>query len=204
VGRKLRRCLAAPAALFLAATAASTVWAAGPASAAAGGKHHRPPPYGPHTCTVVVDVSPGEVGHGGTISVTLSGDCLNDVFTIAVKDRTLGAVTTNDAGTGSRSFALPCAVNVGTHTVFAVDAIGNTGSAPLRVTPAPCASAPGHGKEGGPPPKHHPDRPGTGSDLRVAGVKATAAMPAGAAAVGVAGLLILTSLKRRRRRDFTR
>jgi hypothetical protein len=138
------------------------------------------------------------VGHGGTITTDLSGDCFGDTFNIVVKDRTLGTVRTDAAGNGSGTFALPCAVNVGSHIVSATDAIGNTGSAPLRVTPAPCASAPGHHKGSQPPPNHHPHL-----DLRVAGVKASAAMPAGAAAVGVAGLLILSGRKRRRRRDFT-
>jgi hypothetical protein len=199
MGRKLKRCLVPPAALLLGATAASTAWAAGPAAAEVRGHHHRPPPYGPHTCTVVVGVSPATVGHGGTITIGLSGDCFTDIFTIDVKARTLGTVATNGAGSGSGSFALPCAVNVGTHAVFAVDAIGNTGSAPVQVIPAPCASAPGHDKGGKPPPGRHLHQ-----DVRVAGVDATAAMPAGAAAVGVAGLLILNRRKRRWRRDFTR
>jgi hypothetical protein len=93
-------------------------------------------------------------------------------------------------------------VNVGTHTVFAVDAKGNSASAPLTVTHAPCASAPGHHKGGRPPPQRHSHRPGTGSDLPVAGVSATAAVPAGAAALGLAGLLILRGRKRRQGRSF--
>jgi hypothetical protein len=131
----------------------------------------------------------------------LSGDCVKDTFSVVVhsKERTLGTIATDAGGNGSGSFALPCAVNVGTHTVIATDALGNSGSAPLRVRPAPCASAPGHKKGGKPPRGHHPHQ-----DMRVAGVKATAAMPAGAAAVGVAGLLILNGRKRRQRRDFTR
>src|SRR5262249_15844981 len=151
-----------------------------------------------------VGVSPATIGHGGTVTIRLSGDCFQDTFTIVVhsKERTLGTISTDPAGMGMKSFALPCAVNVGRHMVTASDALGNTGAAPLRVTPAPCASAPGHDKGRKPPPSHRPHQAKAGSDLRIAGVNATAAMPAGAAAVGVTGLLILSGRKRRRRRDF--
>ena len=206
---------------MVAATAASAVWTAGPASAAgttsttgsasatAKGHHHRPPPYGPKTCTVIVSVSPATVGHGGTITVELSGDCFRDTFAIVVfsSTRTLGTITTDASGHGSKRFALPCAVNVGSHTVIVVDAIGNSGAAPLRVTPGPCASAPGHqkghGHKGdghksvGPPHQGGQHQPRSGSDLRIAGVNAQAGVPAGAAALGVAGLVVLRVRKRR-------
>jgi hypothetical protein len=155
--------------------------------------------YGPKPCVVIVGVSPPSVGHGGTISVKLSGDCFTDTFTVVVKGRTLGNIVTDAAGTGSGTFALPCAVNVGRHMVVAVDAIGNSGSAPLAVTPAPCASAPGHAKSGGTGPGRK-RVPRTNSDLRLAGVHASAGVPAGAAAVGLLGLLILGGRKRRQGR----
>ncbi len=207
MGRRLGVLLVAPVALLVAATAASTALTAGPAAAAGRGDHHRPPPYGPHPCTVAVTVSPASVGHGGTITVRLSGDCFSDTFAIVVfsSSRTLGDITTNAGGSGLRSFALPCAVNVGEHTVVAVDAIGNSGSAPFRVRPGPCASAPGHQKGHKPPHKgdgpphqrgHHGSK--SGSDVRVAGVNAEAGIPVGAAAVGIAGLVILKVRKRRR------
>jgi hypothetical protein len=147
----------------------------------------------------MVDVSPATVGHGGTITISLSGDCLQDTFFIVVhsSERTLGSITTDAAGNGSAPFALPCAVNVGRHIVTAADGIGNTGSAPLRVSPAPCQSAPGHGKHGG----HNGGGPPRKHDLRVAGVEAQAGVPVGAAAVGASGLLIL-GLRNRRRSHF--
>jgi hypothetical protein len=159
----------------------------------------------------MVTVSPPSVGHGGTISVSLSGDCFTDTFSIVVKARTLGTIATDATGSGSGSFALPCAVNVGTHTVTAADAFGNSGSASLGVTPAPCASAPGHKKGhrppddgGGPPNKagHHGQK--SRSDVRIAGVNAEAGIPVGAAVVGAAGLVLLSYRKRRKNHQLSK
>jgi hypothetical protein len=192
--------------LLMAATTGGMAVAASSASATPLSKHHHDH-YGPQTCTVNVSVSPSHVGHGGTITVALSGDCFDDSFSVVVhtKEKTIGTITTNHLGSGSGTFALPCGVNVGTHTVTAIDAIGNLGSAPLTVTPAPCASAPGHAKDGKPPhngkPPHSskPGKPKGSSHVTVLGVNASAGIPAGAAVVGTLGLVILRNRKRPRR-----
>jgi hypothetical protein len=161
----------------------------------------------------MVQVKPPNVDQGGTVTVKLSGKCFNDTFTISVTGHTLGTVTTDAKGKGSGTFTLPCAVTPGSHTVLAVDAIGDVGSGRVRVRPASCPSSPGHqkghgdqgGDQQGDGPAHQggQHQPKSSSDLRIAGVDAQAGVPAGAAVVGVAGLLVLRMRKRRQRREFT-
>jgi hypothetical protein len=155
----------------------------------------------------MVQVKPPNVDQGGTVTVKLSGKCFNDTFSISVTGHTLGTVTTDAKGKGSDTFTLPCAVTEGTRDVVAVDALGNSASGRVRIRFAACpptGHGRGHGHIGsnhdsdGPPQKGGQHQPKSGSDLRIAGVNAQAALPAGAAALGVAGLLVLGVRKRRR------
>lgn len=142
--------------------------------------------YGPGACAATVTINHATVGHGGTITVSVSGTCGDDTFTIVVHSNavTLGTITTNASGSGSGNFTLPCSVNPGQHTITATDPSGNSGSAPLTVTPAACASA-GSTANGG--------LPITGSNSALLG-------GIGAGAVGLGGLIVLTSRKRRQNR----
>jgi hypothetical protein len=156
----------------------------------------------------MVQVKPPNVDQGGTITVKLSGKCFNDVFTVSVLGQTLGTVLTDAKGKGSNTFFLPCSVTAGTQDVLAVDAVSNSDSGRVRVRSAACPPSPGQQKghetqagghqSGGPSQNglQHQSKPT--SDLRIAGVKARAGVPAGAAALGVAGLLVLRVRKRRR------
>jgi hypothetical protein len=156
----------------------------------------------------MVQVKPPNVDQGGIITVKLSGKCFNDIFTVSVLDQTLGTVRTDAKGKGSNTVALPCSVTAGTQFVFAVDAVGNNDSGRVRVRVAACPSSPGqqkgHGTQAGghqsgdPSQNNVKDESKPASDLRIAGLHAQAGVRAGAAALGVAGLLVLRSRKRRR------
>jgi hypothetical protein len=155
----------------------------------------------------MVQVKPPNVEQGGTVTVKLSGKCSNDIFTVSVMGQTLGTVRTDARGMGSNTFALPCSVTAGTQSVFAADAVGNSDSGRVRVRSAVCPSSPGQQKGHGADPSGHrsggssqnASKHGSSptSDLRIAGVNAQAGVSAGAAALGLAGLLVLRNRKRR-------
>jgi LPXTG-motif cell wall-anchored protein len=188
---RLHRCLFGSLVLAVALGAACLF--AGPASAAP----RVPAAYGPNACTVTVSINPSTVGHGGTITISLSGTCGDRTFTIVIHNHTvtLGTINTDAFGNGSGTFTLPCSVNVGAHTVTATDQYGNTGSSPLTVTPGPCAAAPGLAAS-------HSSPPGLGasqsSSLPFTGTDAAGFGAVAAGIIGVGGLLVLGSRKRRR------
>jgi hypothetical protein len=207
MGLRLGRLLVAPVVLLMAVSVGSTLWIASPAAATGQGDHHGPPPYGPQPCRVMVQVKPPNVDQGGTITVKLSGRCFNDIFTVSLMRQALGTVLTDAKGKGSNTFALPCSVTAGTRDVFAVDAVGNSDSRRVRVRSAACPSSLGRQKgrgtqadghqSGGPSQSGGQHQSQPTSDLRLAGVDTRAGVPVGAAALGVAGLVVLRVRKRR-------
>lgn len=139
--------------------------------------------YGPGACTASASVSPSTVSPGGSVTVTISGTCANETFTVTLHSTpvTLGTITTNASGSGSGTFTIPSNTAAGTHTITVSDVSGNSGTATLVVTGATTATTTASGL------------PTTGTDAAALGV-------IGAAAVGAGGLLVLGARKRRRNR----
>lgn len=161
-----------------AAVAASTWLAFGAAPAFAGPSIAQ---YGPGACTATASVSPSTVAPGGSITVTISGTCANETFTVTLHSTpvTLGTITTNASGAGSGTFTIPANTPAGTHTITVSDVSGNSGSATLVVTGAA----------------------GTSTNLPLTGTNDAIPLGViGAAAVGTGGLLVLSVRKRRRNR----
>lgn len=141
------------------------------------------PAYGPGACTVTVSVTPPTVAAGGSVTVTLSGTCGNETFTVTLHSTpvTLGTVTTNASGSGSGTFTIPSNTTSGSHTITVSDVSGNSGSASITVT---------GGTSGG---TTSTGLPTTGTDVGLVG-------GIGAAAVATGGLLVLAARKRRHNR----
>ena len=177
---RLGKCLAAVALAFsaLTMTAASL-----PSPASATPLITACPPYGPCvTVTVTVTVSPGSGPAGATITITVTVHGLTvDTFTLVFHSSgtTLGTVSTGANGVGTGTFTVPANAAVGTHTITATDAAGNTGSTSFTVTAVSTAVAPSS------------SLPFTGADI--AGITVGAA-----AAIGTGGLLLLGARRRRR------
>ena len=142
--------------------------------------------YGPVTCTVTISITPSTVGLGATITITISGNCGNDTFTIVLHSSpvTLGTISTNASGSGTGSFTVPTSTSPGTHTITATDPSGNSASATITVTGAAATTA---------------------TTTSSAALPFTGANAAGTAAIGagvlcVGGLLVLGARKRRQSR----
>jgi len=57
--------------------------------------------YGPAGCVAAMGVSPAAVTAGSSVTVTITGTCIDDAFTITVSDpATLGTITTGASGAG--------------------------------------------------------------------------------------------------------
>jgi hypothetical protein len=94
--------------------------------------------------TVVITPTTG-TNHGGTILVSLSGECVNSTFNVVAKNKPVGSVTTDTNGNGLAEILLPCRVGPGTQDIVITDTSGATAAtASVVVTSGPCASAPGH------------------------------------------------------------
>jgi hypothetical protein len=166
--------------LAVTGVAATILGWASPASATAA--------YGPVVCSESASISPSTVAPGGSFTLSLTGGCANDTFTVVLHSSpvTLGTITTNASGSGSAGFSVPANTAGGDHTVTAADASGNSASvaivitaAATAVTAAPAAAA------------KHP-LPFTGA--QIAGLVA-----AGAVAIGLGGLLVLVTRRRKAR-----
>lgn len=164
---------------LVAAAASFMALGAGTASASPGIAQ-----YGPGACTASASVSPSTVAPGGKITVTISGTCANETFTVTLHSTpvTLGTVTTNSAGSGSGTFTIPSNTSAGTHTITVSDVSGNSGSATVVVTGATGAANP------------------TSTKLPVTGSDAGLLSGIGAAAVCTGGIVVLAARKRRRSR----
>ncbi len=156
---------------------------AGPASAQAGG-------YGPApTCAVVGGtfiVSPTTVTPGSTITASLTSIIPNDTFTVFIAPA-IGTLTTNASGAGSGTFTIPSDTTPGSHTISVLNAAGKGCSVPITVVAVV-------------PPSVPPTAPTSvpSAVLPVTGFDSTRLVAAGAAALGVGGLLILGARRRRR------
>lgn len=180
-----RRWLVAP--LVIAAGVMPLAFGTGVASAAS------LPQYGAQPCSETFTVTPTTVAAGGSVTITLSGTCFTDVFTVTLHSTpvVLGTITTSAAGSGAGTFGIPSNVPPGAHSITVTDAAGNTAmsstgaAAAITVTPAspsvPAAAT-----------------PSASSSLPFTGTDAVAVAAAGAGALCVGGLLVLASRKRRR------
>jgi LPXTG-motif cell wall-anchored protein len=172
-----RRLLIGP--LMLAGAMAASPVLAGPASASA-----RIPAYGPGACSVSVSISPKPpIQAGSTVTISLSGTCGSRSFTVTLHpDGTvLGTITTGASGSGSGAVTIPASVSSGSHTIVVSDAVGNSGAIAITVlsgTPAASGTG-GHGS------------------LPLTGTDATALGAVGAGAIGLGGLIVLGSRRRR-------
>jgi len=145
------------------------------------------PQYGPGPCTVNVSVSPHTVGPGQSVTVTITGTCDGDTFTVTIHStpETLGTMTTDANGNVTGSFKIPTDLSPGQHTLTIGDVSGNAASVSIVVTGQPTT-----GPAASAPPSHLPL---TGTDAGMLG-------GIGATAVGTGGLLVLATRKRRRSR----
>jgi LPXTG-motif cell wall-anchored protein len=138
-------------------------------------------PYGP-CATVTLTFDTASVRPGDSIRVTINGP-VGDVFTVVLHSAavTLGTVAVDSSGVGTAAFAVPTGTSPGWHTITVTDAAGNTGSASFLVASL----------SGAPP----------ASNLPNTGFDSAAGVSAGAAALGVGGLVVLASRRRRRKAD---
>lgn len=165
------------------AAAAGSLFALGAAPASAAPAI---PAYGPGPCTVNVTITPHQVARGGHITITISGTCFGDSFTVTIHSTpvVLGTITTDSAGNGSGTFTIPTNLSPGPHTVTVGDSSGNAGSVSIVVTGQPTGG------------------PGTGGNGHLPSTGSNAALESGigAGAVATGGLLVLAVRKRRGRR----
>ncbi len=139
--------------------------------------------YGPTSCTITISITPNPVGLGATITITISGTCGNDTIIIVIHSTamTLGSITTDASGNGSGTFTIPTSLPPGTHTITASDSSGNSASVNIVLTGVSTGTT----------------ATTTAAPLAFTGTDAAALGAVGAGALGVGGLLVLGSRKRR-------
>jgi hypothetical protein len=96
--------------------------------------------YGPKPCgRVELFVSPHNVTPGGKFTVTITGFCKNDKFTVEWRgpNTVLGTITTNSKGDGAATFSVPSGASYGSHAITIVDNVGNSASVNVTVVPPP-------------------------------------------------------------------
>jgi hypothetical protein len=144
--------------------------------------------YGPVVCSESATISPSTVTAGSSFTLTLRGGCVNDTFTVTLHSSavTLGTVATNSAGSGLGTFTVPTSTSGGGHTVTAADASGNTASVSMTVTAAATTAT-----TAAPAAASHP--------LAFTGAQIAGMVTAGAVAIGIGGLLVLGSRRRKAR-----
>ena len=139
--------------------------------------------YGPTACAANITIVPNPVVAGATVTVTITGTCDNDTFTIVLNDPiTLGTITTNASGYGTGTFLIPADTAAGTGSIEVADASGNSAAATVTVTGVTTAVT----------------TTPTTAPLAFTGTDAVATSALGAGALCLGGLLVLSSRKRRR------
>ena len=139
--------------------------------------------YGPTACAANITIVPNPVVAGKTVTVTITGTCDNDTFTITLNDPiTLGTITTNASGYGTGTFLIPADTAAGTGSIEVADASGNSAAATVTVTGVTTAVT----------------TTPTTAPLAFTGTDAVATSALGAGALCLGGLLVLSSRKRRR------
>ena len=144
--------------------------------------------YGPTACTPTVSVNPNPIVLGQPFTVSISGNCFSQSFTVQIHSTvvTLGTVTTNASGVGSGSFTAPTSLGSGAHTITVADGANGVATS-VAVTAVGGVAAPAAGT---PASASNGPLPFTGSNAAEASI-------IGAAAVAVGGALVLTSRRRK-------
>lgn len=200
LGRKAARLIVGPAALSVAvfggsAALASPAFAATPTVPGPG--------YGANGCTITINIT--VVGDDG-VTVTVSGNCGNQgdklVFTFNSTPVVLGSTTAGTNGAYSLPLTLPSETPLGQHTITVSDsATGDSASAALSVVEEGGSNgnggAAGNGGAGGNGGNAGGSN-GSSGGIAFTGADTLAATAVGAGAIGVGGILLLSSRKRRR------
>jgi LPXTG-motif cell wall-anchored protein len=174
-----RRLAIAP--LALAGALSVSPFLVGPATASP-----RVAAYAPAHCTVTVSISPRPpIRAGSTITITLSGTCGNRTFTITLHSAsiTLGTIDTDASGAGSGAFTIPSSLASGAHTIVVSDSVGDSSAIAITVAGTAAVATPAASQ-------------GSGS-LPLTGTDAAALGAVGAGAIGLGGMLVLSSRRRR-------
>lgn len=191
------RLIVGPAALALGVFGAATALAS-PASAAVPAVG---PGYGPSTiCTITINVT---ITNDGA-TVVVSGNCGGEgdtlTFTLHSTPVTLGSVTAGPGGTYNTALTMPSDTPLGEHTITVTDqATGANASVGVDVVAAGTSSNGGSGGVIGTSGSSGSGSSGSGSgSIAFTGTDALATTAVGAGAIGLGGMLVLSSKKRRR------
>ncbi len=137
--------------------------------------------YGPSGPTISISTS--TVGPGGSLIMNGSGFCplCSITFTLHSNPVVIGTTTANASGDFSATLTIPSNTAPGTHTIVATDPDGDTASTTITVTGAtvPVSTV----------------TPSKG--LAFTGADIAALSGVGAIALGLGGMLLLTSRRRR-------
>lgn len=159
------------------------------------------PGYGPSTtCTITINVTVTTRG----ATVVVSGNCGNQgdtlVFVLNSTPVSLGSITAGVNGAYSTSLGLPSDIALGEHTITVTDqATGATASVGLDVVaPGSNSSSGGGGVTGTSGSSGSSSSSGGSGRIAFTGTDVLATTAVGAGAIGLGGMLVLSSKKRRR------
>lgn len=154
------------------------------------------PGYGPKPCHHEDTVTPSNLTRGQSFTVHTRGNCGHRNFDVDIHSTSefLGTITTDASGNGAGSFIVPTNLPSGAHSISVGDTVGDVTTTAVVITGGPytgasslTAAAPAAAAT-----------PAASQSLPFTGSNASTLAAAGAATIGVGGLLVLGARKRRR------